>query len=253
MSCAELFKSIGMKCRTLPSAEGKPIHCISTPFQYFDGDAIHLYAEELGSLTRFFDSGDTLFHVSGSGIKFKDKRSLKPIQRLVEEVGAQLSEDGEISALAPTKDGRDGFRKLITAVLNVAGWEAENAGIAADATTLAGEVEIYLREWKPGHALLYEQPLSGISGRSHTFAFLVDGELIDVVSSIPQSTAAVVRKLADVRGIPSQGDTPIRIIIDDRINPKRAEQEAMILSRFADVWPLTALRDKVIKQISAAN
>lgn len=253
MSCSELFRSIGMTCKTLPAVDGTPIHCISTSFQYFDGDSVHLFAEEMGDMVRFFDSGDTLFHVLGSGINFKDKRGLKPLQKIVEDAGAILSDDGEISALATKSDARDGFRKAMSAVLGVVGWEAENAGISTDATTLASEVEVYLREWKPAREILYEQPLSGISGRDHTFAFLLDGELIDVVSSAPQSTAAEVRKLADVRGIPSQSETAIRVIIDDRVSPKRAQQEAMILSRFADVWLLSSLQETVRLPLASAN
>lgn len=248
MNCTEIIKSLGLDCIILPSSDGKPIHCISTPFDYFDGDGIHLYAEELGGLVRFFDAGDTLFHVAGSGIKFRDKRSIKPIQKLVEEAGAQLSEGGEISTLATSEDSREGFRKTLTAILNIAGWEAENAGVSTDVTSLASEVEIYLREWKPDHEFLYDQPLAGISGRSHSFSFLIDGELIDVVSSAPQSTASEIRKLADIRGIPSQADTPIRVIIDDRSNSERARQEALILSRFADTWLLTALQNKIAQK-----
>ncbi|TAK90244.1 MAG: DUF1828 domain-containing protein [Burkholderiaceae bacterium] len=253
MNCTEFLETLGLSCKILPSFDGKPIHCISTPFEYFDGDGIHLYAEELGGLMRFFDAGDTLFHVSGSGIKLRDKRAIKPIQKLVEEAGAQISDEGEISILSPLQDGREGFRKALTAILNIAGWEAENAGISNDVTSLASEVEIYLREWKAGYEFLYEQPLAGISGRSHSFSFLVDGELIDVVSSAPQSTASEVRKLADIRGIPSQSDTPIRVIIDDRSNPERARQEALILSRFADIWPLTSLQATVEKMGSAQH
>lgn len=248
MNCAEIIKSLGLNCKILPASDGKPIHCISTPFDYFDGDGIHLYAEELGDLVRFFDAGDTLFHVVGSGIKFRDKRSIKPIKKLVEDAGAMLSDDGEISALSPTGDSREGFKKTLAAILNVAAWEAENSGISTDVTSLTSEVEIYLREWKPEHEFLYEQPLAGISGRSHFFSFLVDGELIDVVSSAPQSTASEIRKLADIRGIPSQANTHIRVIIDDRGNPERAREEAMILSRFADTWLLTALQDTIAQK-----
>lgn len=248
MNCAEIIKSLGLNCKILPASDGKPIHCISTPFDYFDGDGIHLYAEELGDLVRFFDAGDTLFHVVGSSIKFKDKRSIKPIKKLVEDAGAMLSDDGEISMLAPTKDSREGFKKTLAAILNVAAWEAENAGISTDVTSLTSEVEIYLREWKPRHEVLLEQPLTGISGRPHSFSFLIDGELIDVVSSLPQATAAEIRKLADIRGIPSQADTRIRIIIDDRNNAERAHEEALILSRFADVLPFTALKNAIAQQ-----
>lgn len=253
MNCTELIESLGLNCKILPSSDGKPIHCISTPFDYFDGDGIHLYAEELDGFVRFFDAGDSLFHVVGSGIKFRDKRSIKPIKKLVEDSGAQLSDEGEISTLAPIKDSKEGFKKVLTAILNVAGWEAENAGISTDVTSLASEVEIYLREWKPGHEFLYEQPLEGISGRPHLFSFLIDGELVDVVSSAPQSTASEIRKLADIRGIPSQAETRIRVIIDDRSNSKRAHEEALILSRFADVWLLTSLQDTIAQKVTVKH
>ena len=52
---------------------------------------------------------------------------------------------------------------------------------------------------------------------------------------------------ADIRGIPSQTDTRIRVIIDDRSNSERARQEALILSRFADTWLLTALQDTIAR------
>jgi hypothetical protein len=245
MDCTQLFNSIGFRCRILPAVDGKPIHCITTPFRYFDGDGVHLYAENLGRFMRFFDSGDTMFHLYGSGIKFRSKRSIKPLQKLVTSAGAEMSDDGEISALVPLEDGQDGFRRAMAAVLSVTHWEADNAGFSSDIVNLAAEVEIYLREWKLGHEVLIDQPLVGISGRPHKFAFMIDGELIDVVSSVPQSTAAEVRRLADVRGIRSQSDVPILVVIDDRPNPVRAKQEAMILSRFADVMLLTALQEKV--------
>lgn len=245
MDCNELFNSIGFRCRTLPAVDEKPIHCITTPFQYFDGDGVHLYAENLGRFMRFFDSGDTMFHLYGSGIKFRNKRSIKSLQKLVTAAGAEMSDDGEISALVPVEDGQDGFRRAVAAILSVTQWEAENAGFSSDIVNLAAEVEIYLREWKPGHQVLVDQPLSGISGRPHKFAFMIDGELIDVVSSRPQSTAAEVRKLADVRGIRSQSEVPITVIIDDRPSPIRAKQEALILSRFADVMLLTSLQQQI--------
>lgn len=245
MNCNELFNSIGFRCRTLPAVDDKPIHCITTPFQYFDGDGVHLYAENLGRFMRFFDSGDTMFHLYGSGIKFRNKRSIKPLQKLVAAAGAEMSDDGEISALVPLEDGQDGFKRAMAAILSIAQWESDNVGFSTDIVSLAAEVEIYLREWKFGHEVLVDQPLSGISGRPHKFAFMIDDELIDVVSSSPQATAAEVRKLADVRGIRSQSEVPILVVIDDRPNLERAKQEAMILSRFADVMLLTALREKV--------
>jgi hypothetical protein len=245
MNCTELFESMGFRCRHLTQSSGEVVHCISTPFEHFDGDGVHVFAEEIGPTVRIFDAGDTMFHIAGSGIKFRDNRSIVPLRKMVRDAGAELSEDGEISALAASANVQAAFRSVITAILGLAGWESENAGMTADTTTLAAEVEMYLRQWKPGKDLLRDQPMSGISGRSHEFHFLLDGELIDVVSSRPQSTASEVRKLVDVRGITVNSSVDIRVIIDDRGNEERARQEALILSRFADVWMLSSLQSKI--------
>lgn len=246
MDCTKLFENMGFRCRHLAQPGGEVVHCISTPFEYFDGDGVHVFAEEIGPTVRIFDAGDAMFHIAGSGIKFRNSRSIAPLRKMVREAGAELSEDGEISALAASANAQSAFRNVMTAILGVAGWEAENAGMTADTTSLAGEVEMYLRQWKPGKDLLRDQPMSGISGRSHDFNFLLDGELIDVVSSRPQSTASEVRKLADVRGISVNASVDIRVIIDDRGNEDRARQEALILSRFADVWMLSSLQNSIV-------
>jgi uncharacterized protein DUF1828 len=245
MNCAQLFASVGFTCRRLEQPGGEVIHAISTPFQFFDGDGIHVFIEEVGPLVRLFDGGETMFHVAGSGIKFRDNRSISPIKKLIKDAGADFSDDGEISALAMPAEAHASFQKVISAILAVADWESENAGLTSDTATLAAEVEFYLRQWKPAAEILRGQSLPGISGRNHEFEFMVDGQLIDVVSSRPQSTAAEVRKLADVSGIPSQARTDIKVIIDDRPDHARAAQEAAILSRFAEVWLFTNLQGRI--------
>jgi hypothetical protein len=253
MDCTKLFESMGFRCRHLAQPSGEIVHCISTPFEYFDGDGIHVFAEEVGKTIRIFDAGDAMFHIAGSGIRFRDNRSIAPLRKLARDAGAELSDDGEISALAAHSNAQVAFRSVVTAILGIAGWEAENAGMTSDTTALATEVEMYLRQWKPGKDLLRDQPMTGISGRTHDFHFLLDGELIDVVSSRPQSTAAEVRKLADVRGIVANADVYIRVVIDDRSNEERAKQEALILSRFADVWLLSSLQASVATGSAAIN
>ncbi|MES2503067.1 MAG: DUF1828 domain-containing protein [Pseudomonadota bacterium] len=246
MSSSEIIKSFGFDCIDLPDSAGNVIHCINTPFQYFDGNGISIYAEKVGEeLLRFFDAGTTIFHMAGSGIHFRTKRCIKPIEKIVNEAGASLSDDGEISYITPINEAAKGFGKTLNAIINIANWESENVGISSDITTLVAEVEMYLRQINPKEEIQFEQKLNGISGRDNTFDFLLMGELIDVVSSHPQSTAAEVKKLADIRGVRSQMAIPIKVIIDDRINPQRASQEALIISRFADVLLLTNLFKKL--------
>ncbi|MCF8186670.1 MAG: DUF1828 domain-containing protein [Sulfuritalea sp.] len=247
MSCTDLLKSFGFECADIPDNDGNVMHAIFTPFKFFDGDEISLFAEKTGDVIRFFDAGDTLFHLAGSGIHFPDKRAIKPIERLISETGAALSDSGEISTIVSVIDAKDGFGKALSAILSICNWEAENVGYSSDITTLAGEVEMYLRQLKPKAEVIYDQKLIGVSGRNSAFNFLIDGEFIDVVSSSPQSTAAEVRKLADIRGISANDDLTIKVVIDDRQNAKRANQEAMIISRFADAILLSQLQSKASK------
>ena len=136
MDGGKLFESIGFRCRPLIQPDGSEVHCIGTPFEFFDGDGVHVFAETLGGVVRVFDAGDTMLHIAGSGIRFRDNRSLSPIHRIVKEAGADLSDDGEISALAGPADVQVAFRNVLAAILGIARWEAENAGMTIDATTL---------------------------------------------------------------------------------------------------------------------
>src|SRR5690606_18738222 len=113
-----------------------------------------------------------------------------------------------------------------------------------DGVTLATEVEFFLRQWRPAATMEKGHKRTGISGREYEFDFLFDGLLVDVVASRPQSTAAKVRKLADVTAIPSQEKTPMLIIIDDRADQEQAKQEAAILRQFAPTQTVTWLQDQ---------
>lgn len=233
MNCTDLFHHIGFKCQALPQEDSSQVFYISTPFQTFDGDGVKLFAEQVESNIRFFDAGHTIFHMLGSGLRFDTQRALAPIKKLVSAAGADLSDDGEISALASIEKAHEASRRALTAIIAASAWEAENAGLSDSTVTLAVEVEFFLKQWKPYAPLVRAPKIHGISGREYEFDFLFEDTLVDVVSSRPQSTAAKIRKLADVTGIPSQYEKPMLIIIDDRRNPQQAKQEAAILRQFA--------------------
>lgn len=242
MNCLELFNAAGFHCQKMEQEHGGPVFHLSTPLRTFDGDGIRLFAEMVGPAVRFFDAGYTIFHMLSSGIQLKDGRSMAPIKRLVDAAGAELSEDGEISALALPNQAHDAARKVLSAIMATTAWESDNVGLPADGVTLATEVEFFLRQWKPLAKIEKGQKRAGISGREYEFDFLFDGRLVDVVASRPQSTAAKVRKLADVTAIPSQEKLDMLIIIDDRADQEQAKQEAAILRQFAPTQTVTWLQ-----------
>lgn len=248
MNCLELFNAAGFKCQKLEQEHGGPVFHLSTPLKTFDGYGIRLFAEIVGPAIRFFDAGYTIFHMMSSGIQLRDKRALTPIKRLVDAAGAELSDDGEISALAMQEHAFDAAGKALSAIMAATAWESENVGLPVDGVTLATEVEFFLRQWKPHATIEKGQKRTGISGREYEFDFLIDGTLVDVVASRPQSTAAKVRKLADITAIPSQEDIPILIIIDDRADESQAKQEAAILRRFSPTQTFSWLQKQASNQ-----
>ncbi|MCM1500665.1 MAG: DUF1828 domain-containing protein [Clostridium sp.] len=237
------MKEIGVSCSRLP-VSGSEIYCITTPFFHEDGDGIHVFAETIGEHVRFFDDGDTLFHVIGC-ISVKNKRDVLPIRNLVEKTGVILSDIGEIEVLSPKNRLQEGFNKIIRSILMVSDWEKENRMLPEDAISLANEVEIYLSEWKPNMPIKKNEVLTGISGRELKFEFLQDNTYIDVISSTPQASSAEIRKLADVRGVSVHSNTDMMVILDDRQNKERAKEEAAVLSQFADVMMMTVLKNKI--------
>ena len=114
----------------------------------------------------------------------------------------------------------------ISAMLSVAEWEREQLGLDEQTKNLADEAEILLREWKP-QAILERRPkIKGQSKREHSFDFLLDDEYIDIITANHTATGATMRKAGDVKNSPGRD---IRVVIDDRRDPERAEVERQIL------------------------
>ena len=128
-------------------------------------------------------------------------------------------------------------------MLSVAEWEREQLGLDEQTKNLADEAEILLREWKP-QAILERRPkIKGQSKREHTFDFLMDGEYIDVIRANHVATGLAMRKAGDVKNSPYLGGRNIRVVIDDRRDPERAEVERSILGSLVKAMTLTKLQE----------
>lgn len=241
MNCQQLFSGIGFGCTRLETEGGTDVFQISTPFQFADGNALPVFVEHDDPLLRFFDAGETLFQLLGSGIHLRDGRALAPVRKVVEEFGASLNDDGDIELITPPQYAREAFGHYVRAVMAVADWEKEHVGLPPGAASLAAEAENYLAMWKPNAHILRRQSLEGLSGRPHEFALLIDDEYIDVIPSRPQSTGAELRKLFDVRKSALNDGVKIRVIVDDRQNKERAKEEASIIGGLAIAWTMSDL------------
>ncbi len=213
---------------------------IGTPFSYADGTAIVLYAMEEGDRILLSDNGEMLAHLETVGIQ--TGRRMANLRERVGRFGLTLTAKGDVQALVPADQGPHMLATAISAMLSVADWEHEVLDLDEQTRNLADEAEMLLREWKPGVILQRRPKIKGQSKREHTFAFLLDGEYIDVIPPNHTATGATMRKAGDVKNSPYLSGQEIRVIVDDRRDPERADVERQILGSLVKAMTLTKLQ-----------
>ena len=215
---------------------------IVTPFTFRDGNGIEIFAREVGTQVHFFDDGLTLLHLHSAGFSLgANKKKWQPLRAIAENFGVTLSDNGVFEMLCPRHSASHGFAKIMSALLGIASWERENAGVSLDAGDLVEEVAIYLQAWKPAEKIIERPSVLGFSGRKLTFNFEMGGEYIDAIQPHSASTGAELRKLVDLNSAPDTVRKEVLIIVDDRRAPESAKQEIGILGRVAKVWPMSSL------------
>lgn len=119
MSCREIVSHLGFACSDL----GDGMFRVFSPFGYGeDGQLIGLYVEELQSGYRITDACESFMHASSLGLSITEAR-VSAVRRSI-GVGAQVSEDGEISALVSKDDLRSGLIAVLNGSLAVSHGEA---------------------------------------------------------------------------------------------------------------------------------
>ena len=212
---------------------------IGTPFSYADGSAIVLYALEEGDRILLSDNGEMLAHLEAVGLPVG--RRMAMLRERLAPFGLTLGDKGDVRVLVPAAQGAHLLATAISGLLSVAEWEREQVGLDEQTQNLADEAEILLREWKPGAPLERRPKIKGQSKREHTFAFLVDGEYIDVIPANHTATGATMRKAGDVKNSPYLAGRDIRVVIDDRRDPVKAEVERQILGSMVKAMTLSKL------------
>lgn len=242
MNCDFFSQLIGMRCEHQPARDGSACVAVVTPFSFFDGDGLSVFAFSAGDKVLLSDEGLTLFWLHGLGHRqLDDRRAWKPLRAAVARYGLTLDDDGCIETLAPASQAPGAFARMVSGLLALDAWARESAG-AGTPLVLKDEVALYLRAWRPKEAIhLDPEPVTGFSGLAHSFAMQQGGEYIDVIGPSQAASSAEIRKLADVRGSAQNAALDLRVIVDDRAQPDRAAIEVSILGRFAKAWPMTRL------------
>jgi hypothetical protein len=240
MNCDWLKTATAFDCVPVRGLHGERGVEIGTPFSYVDGSAIVLYAIEEGDRILLSDNGEMLAHLEAVGVPIG--RRVGTLRERVAHFGLTLGDQGDVRVLVPAEQGAHMLATAISGLLSVAEWEREQVGLDEQTQNLAEEAEILLREWKPGATLERRPKIKGQSKREHTFAFFMDGEYIDVIPANHTATGATMRKAGDVKNSPYLAGREIRVVIDDRRDPDRADVERQILGSLVRAMTLTKLQ-----------
>lgn len=136
-------------------------------------------------------------------VGIQTSRRLASLRERVDRFGLTLTAKGDVRALVPTDQGAHMLATAISAMLSVANWERDLLGLDEQTRNLADEAETLLREWKPG---------------------------------------AAMRKAGDVKNSPYLAGQDIRVIVDDRRDPQRADVERQIPGSLVKALTLTKLQ-----------
>lgn len=253
MNCLDFSKATGMRCEPLPMRDGSQAIAILTPFSFFDGDGVTVYACAKAQQVEYFDDGACLDWLRTVGLNLDDNRHRWPsIRAAVERYGVVLDEDGGLTTVAPAANPATGFARMVSAQLAIDTWARDCVG-KPQSPHLLDEAALYLRAWRPTSALVVapEASTRGITGKVHGFAFRKGNGFVDVIQPHQAASAAELRKLTDVRQLPENADLDIRVIVDDRRDPEAAAQEVQLLSSVARSWPMTRLIEAASQPIAA--
>lgn len=241
MNCETFQQLTAWPCRGARDAYGQEITVLAPPVPFWDGSTIPVYVLDRGEQVELTDDGGVIHHLDSSGFDLgSDRRKRKGIERAVAKWNVVL--DTELQILCSKKDLAFALQRYMCALFEVAHWEADNSGKAIDTGLLIAEAESYIRILQPNSKFDHDVKLFGISERPVTFPLKVDATYFDAMGPHPASSAAVVKRLFDVRSYRENKDTDITVIVEDRGDVDRVKSDIQIVTQLAHVSRLSHLR-----------
>lgn len=241
MLCDRLPQLIGLGC-TVMDAEGT-LALIESPFRFTDGDSVTVFAEQVGDQVRFFDSGGTAWHLDGRGVSMRDARRTRFLREIAERFDVNCSDDLELEVWATAGTAAQAYARLVSALLAVVEWERASDGTDLETAALLDEVATLLARTAPDEELARDVMLTGISKQQHRMDFRLGRQIVVAVRPHHLSVSSAIRRLLDVKNLPSNAQYEWRVILDDRTDPEGADKEGAVLGTVARVTMFRALQN----------
>lgn len=233
MICDQLSSLLGFECH--PLTDDGAVVLVQTPFKFDDGDAMPVFVEMVNGQVRFFDDGATLRHFLGRGARIENKKHASFLAGIANKHSAAFSDQGEIESWSSQKDASQAFSSFMCTMLAVASWEKEQGGQDTDTSIFVEEVALALRAWKPSASITTDPEFDGVSGKRYKLDFLLDGQPVAVTGAHANSVSALLHRLLDIHGKPTNDGFRPMVIIDDRADPAAAKRESSIIQNISTV------------------
>lgn len=228
-------------CRQVPGLDGQIGLEIGTPFSLPDGSAINLYVMPVGDHVLLSDNGDTLFHLSSLGLDVWQFARLRALREAAASHKLTVTEQGDLRRLTQADHAPFAFAQAITGILAICSWAQEQLKAEVKERDIIAEAEPYIIARNPSAKFKLKPKVRGASQAEHTFDFQHGSDLIDVITPHAASTGGVMRKIGDVTNGPFADHLSPLIIVDDREDPKRAQNEIGIIASLARAQTFTSL------------
>ncbi len=237
-TCENLMRSMGWACARLDRAD-RPLY-VSTPLCLPGGSPLDFYLTERDGALHFTDDGLTLFELRSLGYSLDDRRNLRGLSAMAEELGFKVDDTDALVASFPHAELPAWSGRILRLYVKLIDWELDHFKASDADLSLAREVERIMRAKEPDRAII-ERPLLRIGDDEELrFDFLWGQTYVDAVPPTPNASAHRVRKsLQYQRGV---GDVDnILYVLDDRPPHSKAAvaREFGVISQVARVTRLS--------------
>lgn len=241
MICDHLPALLGFACMPL-DARGETA-MVEVPFQFADGTAMSVFVRDAGGQhCIFFDDGMTAWHLQARGLRLHDARNTKFLKRIAQTCQVTFTEDWGFEVAAPWGEAAAAYARLQRALLAAADWESDTQGTNLDASLFLDQVAEALQAAAPHVPLERDVDVAGITQQHYRFDFRQGATCYLAVQPRTRSSGTALRKLLDVKNLPSNAALDLRVVLEDQSDPEAAHRESMLLAIVAQVETLSSLQ-----------
>ena len=135
-------------------------------------------------------------------------------------------------------------------MLNIVRWETDQQGISTSIDLFVDEVSMCFKAAYPNQVQIPSPEYVGISGHTYRFDFIHGDAAVLAVTPHHASISSAIKKLVDLNQVSGNNGLKTLIVIEDRLEPKAANNETKVLTAISNVMPMTKLEQ--LAKVSAS-